>query len=75
MEGIYEKISHFIKLNISFSMKGGSGPLVEEKGISINEALFSSFGKEMELRRIAGELFVHFGAHLHLQSISSPHLA
>ena len=47
-------------------MKGGSGPLVEEKGISINETLFSSFWNEMELRRIAGELFVHFGAHLHL---------
>ena len=33
----------FIKLSISLSMKGGSGPLVEEIGISINETLFSSF--------------------------------
>ena len=66
MEGIYEKISHFIKLNISFSMKGGSGPLVEEKGISINETLLLFIFRGMELRQIAVELYVHFGAHLHL---------
>ena len=46
-------------------MKGGSGPLVEEKGISIRETLFSSFGERLNLRRIAAELYVHFGAHLH----------
>ena len=65
MEGIYESTSHFIKLSISLSMKGGSGPLVEEKGISINETLFSSFWERLNLRRIAAELYVHFGAHLH----------
>ena len=64
MEGIYESASHFIKLSISLSMKGGSGPLVEEIGISINETLFSSFWERLNLHRIAGELFVHFGSHI-----------
>ena len=48
-------------------MKGGSGPLVEEKGISINQTLFSSFWREVEFAsnfcRIVYALWISFSLH------------
>ena len=56
-------------------MKGGSGPWVEEKGISINETLLSSFWREVEFAsnccRIVCALWSSFAFAIH----SSSHLA